>query len=726
MSQNISWPENQEYKRAFRTRLLLSQNKQTTVERRRSRRARRKQTRKKPKDFIRPEYESCKNQDISSLALKKERSSKITEGGFCFTCFGQDFFGSKEINETAKALQSKTFKEKLQKRVIGQIESKLFQTRSLRACITKDRGWFSQKKIDWPLIKKSCEKKNKALKYSIKYRWPEMRVQLSLSRLPLSNDQRVLYAPKSVWIDKSPSHLITSFKETSLPHLTRQERRKAEQIYIKALSETPLEHVTQTEFKRKLIRGNMTPAHFWNQEKLDQGAALHSTISTKEDEKHISARDHVRLSRTARKLSEKAKSAYFQILQEAPVLGYIQSGKPGDRELGEAFSEIEEKLADFLEEAKDPSADMGLLLSFKPLVEEILREDQGYCLAAEEARIEAEKDESLKNWLMIGAGALAAIPCFISGPIGASACLAGGMGLGIWGYTEANIARKEAFGRALTGKQFETIASLKAREKEELLAKLFLPLGAYGTTAVPARAASKAIAKTAKKLKSGKEPPSTGQASNHSGKSNLVEPPVRGANLAPSTGIESYQETLGRLARSSLKTDNLSPQQMKALQSYHSVVRGQKGKDGTPARVGNYTASQIRKIVRFLEKEFSPEQVKTLIEDSELYSNHHFRKYSAGHRLFHKRLLRNIERLPPEGRKKAEAVYFYMTHEQSLLNLSDPDFTPGQMKKKVIQGIKKDRSGVFKLPEDPAKQDQYLKDLADTFMDVYNQTQQHL
>lgn len=73
---------------------------------------------------------------------------------------------------------------------------------------------------------------------------------------------------------------------------------------------------------------------------------------------------------------------------------------------------------------------------------------------------------------------------------------------------------------------------------------------------------------------------------------------------APSTGIESYQETLERLAKFCLGTDKLSPQQMEALETYHHVVQGEVGKDGTLAKAGNYKVGQIRKIVRFLEKNF--------------------------------------------------------------------------------------------------------------------------
>ena len=47
----------------------------------------------------------------------------------------------------------------------------------------------------------------------------------------------------------------------------------------------------------------------------------------------------------------------------------------------------------------------------------------------------------------------------------------------------------------------ETMAELNEKEREEFLAMLFLPLGAWGTTAVPARAASGALARAMKSAK---------------------------------------------------------------------------------------------------------------------------------------------------------------------------------------------------------------------------------
>ena len=123
------------------------------------------------------------------------------------------------------------------------------------------------------------------------------------------------------------------------------------------------------------------------------------------------------------------------------------------------------------------------------------------------------------------------------------------------------------------------------------------------------------------------------------------------------------------------------------------------------------------------------------LDHSSTTGNQSFRGYSAGHRLFHKRLLKNIENLPPEERKKAEAIYFIMTHETAD-NLSSPIGNmyqntsryyrePKKMRDFVMERINNELAGLFKLPKDSAEKKKKLEDLADFFMEVYNRGQQH-
>ena len=96
-------------------------------------------------------------------------------------------------------------------------------------------------------------------------------------------------------------------------------------------------------------------------------------------------------------------------------------------------------------------------------------------------------------------------------------------------------------------------------------------------------------------------------------------------------------------------------------------------------------------------------------------------EYSAGHRLFHRRLLDNIENLPVEKRKKAEAIYFLMTHEYQKRNISYSNRTLQEMREEVFRMIQKNDAGLFKLPGDLLK----INSLVDIFMEVYNQALQH-
>lgn len=315
-----------------------------------------------------------------------------------------------------------------------------------------------------------CKKKTDELKSAIKTRWSDMRISRALSQV---TPDRLMSLNKDLF-SFPLSHKISDFG--SLPHLTKREKWKAREKLAESLSGTSLDKFNSSEIKNIIL-----------QEK-----------SFSKRGKYLTTRDQRQLRKATWSLGKKSQERYFEILSEMPVLGFLETGDPKKKELDEAFRKIEERLEDFLKKAKDPEADMRLLLSFKPLVEELLKEDKGRCFVAEGARIEAEKDESLKNWMMLGAGIVATVPCFISGPVGATACLTAGMSLGVWGYKEAQLAREASLGRALTGKQFETIAGLNEREKEEFLAKLFLPLGAWGTTAVPARAASDAVARAVK------------------------------------------------------------------------------------------------------------------------------------------------------------------------------------------------------------------------------------
>ena len=228
-----------------------------------------------------------------------------------------------------------------------------------------------------------------------------------------------------------------------------------------------------------------------------------------------------------------------------------------------------------------------------------------------------------------------------------------------------------------------------------------------------------------------------------------------------STGVETYQDLLGRLARFSLDTDSLSPQQMKALETYHNIVRGEKGVDGTLSRAGNYTVGQRRRIIKFLEKEFSRAQVRTLIEDGivemnrmEIGNNQIFKRISKGqvtfftgkyHKYYPVRvskvlertnagLLVEVEKIDPKSGQVIKGKAFFMrgsTHHiyENDIMLSNPMWGMDKILERADRGFVLEARGGAKhffsfeeaiknglLPENPTSQD-YRK-MEDTLHDI--------
>ena len=459
----------------------------------------RRQTRakRKAKSALKPEYKHCQGTDLSSLRFP-QKSYEETEGGLCFNCpnpeMAEDFKALKQANE---AIQLKEFREQLRKRILGQVSAKLFKIRHLRACFEKDRekirypfdlqantykgrttSPLSKKFVDWPLIQAHCQNQKKALRKSIQSQMPQMRVNLALSSV--NADYIVRGQPDFSF---PLSHTVSDF--ASIPKLTDEEQRIAKEHLAKFMENTKLEGYSQEEFKSRFLKS--------------------------QDLKKLTEKDQARLKQTIYEGQKTAQAHYFQAIEEpisnTPLLGYLKSPNPDDKEIGSALKKIETHLKKALKEVRhperdlngrieDPEKDMAFLLSFKPLVEELLKEEKHFCFVAEKARIQAKKNEKFEQYSSIAMGILAAGACVITGPVGATVCLTSGVGLGVYGYKQAKAERDITLKQVLIGKEFETIGGLEERERELFLAKLFLPLSAYGTTAVPARALGGAIAKT--------------------------------------------------------------------------------------------------------------------------------------------------------------------------------------------------------------------------------------
>ena len=485
------------------------------------------------------------------------------------------------VEEKTKKSPYKSFKDQLRKRVLGQVKTKIARTQILQKCtetenIEKEREWFTKRfpKVDWPLMKALCEKKKEDFHSSIEKKWSDMRISRAL--MSANPDQSETGRPN---LSFPLSHEVSDFG--SMPKLTEEEQQKAKQRWAECLSKVPLDKLSPEQLKTQFL----------------EGKAL----------RQASTKDLQEMRKATWELNKESQDRYRKHIDEMPLMGYMQTGDPSNEgDMDQAFSKYMGHLNDLLEKVEAEDVDMALLLRFEPLVEGLLKDNEGYCLVAEGSRLKSERDDSLKKWGLVTAGVVAAVPCFMTA---GAVCLGLGALVGAIGYREAKGEVKESLERFLTGREFETMASLAEKDSAAFWELALLPTAAWGTTA--------GTALTIKNLF--KKGVSVGkQSSSPSGTSALTRSSARSGNVAPSitTGIESYEDTLGRLATSSLGTDSLAPQQIKALEDYYNVVRGEMGPDGTFARAGNYTLGQRRKIIRYLESQgFSREQVRTLIED---------------------------------------------------------------------------------------------------------------
>ena len=96
---------------------------------------------------------------------------------------------------------------------------------------------------------------------------------------------------------------------------------------------------------------------------------------------------------------------------------------------------------------------------------------------------------------------------------------------------------------------------------------------------------------------------------------------------------------------------------------------------------------------------------------------------------FDKRLGKSIETLPPEKRKKAEMVYYLMTHERSTTQIMLFNYiTPQTMRTAVIRHLDHDNGGLssfLRLPDNPDQRQKKIEDFVDAFMKAYNRAQQY-
>ena len=606
------------------------------------RRARGRFPRQRAEQEPAPQYESCKGKETPPLLKEKEQGS-----GFCFTCesVSANEQNIEDIKETTSVLYAEGFKEQLKKRILGRIQSKILSISILRACITKDKNWFEENDIKWNVAQSTCAYTKNNIKSLIKVWYPEMRVNLALgypkpkaqwlgARAQSDITKKDLFlislAEPASWLNAHPTHPVTSLG--FMPKLSAEEQAQAQDRYIETLTSLPLEGSAGAKLKKMLSQnaeGQFSAQELEETEeestqvdikaryirtvldKVEEESATFTNLSGNEealslsdsDEVKLSSKDKTLLREAAQKLRQESRDRYFGIMGRLPILSYLKTNAPNDPDLDKAYSKMQSTLEDFLKKIKDPDVDMSLLLSFEPLVEQLLNEHPHYCSVAEQKRRQVEQDKETTNALLISAGVALAIPCFFTGVAGASLCLAGGASLGAFSYNYSKESMRSSLGKTFTGADLESIADLYEKDKDLLLKTMFLPLAFWGTTATPAKFVSKAVANFVNERARG-----AGNVSFFVNTERVGGGSVTQRILSDSDDQKIYAERiLGR---------ELNAQEMNSLERAHLVGVGQRGEDGSVARAGNYTFTQIREKSAILSNAgFTRRERRKLIEE---------------------------------------------------------------------------------------------------------------
>ena len=378
------------------------------------------------------------------------------------------------------------FKEKLQKRVIGQIRTKIARTQALRACVTGQTSQLLKKGAEQPTIHKlNCRERKKALKDSINSRWADMRIHLALSSV--NADQSATGRP---YLSYPLSHEVSDFG--SLPKLSDKEQEIAKQRWAESLSQVPLDSLSPSQFKQGFMAGN-----------------------TKFLGKSLSSSDSYKLKKATWEMQKKSQAQYRQIIEDMPLLAYLKTGDTDNKQdMDQAFAKVEKNLDYLLTKVMAEDVDMGLLLSFKPLVEELMADSQGgYCLTAERAKAKADQETSQEQMGVVALGIIATVPCFMGGPASMALCLGTGLGMGALGYQQAKEGLDESLGKVFTGRDFEKIADLASADNALFWEKVLLPTAVRGTLLGTVKFGTQALgkAKSASKARRAKGAKKTNQ-----------------------------------------------------------------------------------------------------------------------------------------------------------------------------------------------------------------------
>lgn len=437
----------------------------------------------------------------SQFKACSDRGIRLTEANHSF-CQQKKVESFKEMERIIGVAKVLDFQKKVKDSVKVKLEVRLYELELLEACASNNESWFKSKSIESKNIQSMCGDKVEKMIGSIKERYPLMRQELSLSSSNFRESN--FLKDKSTWIKSNPSHgTFSGFSK--LNPLTEKEKNKAyETLSLEVANE--LLRRNKINPKGTLIQSSMIQTPLEEILKKEKSKADNANKADPEILSHFLQNSERSYSinglRSFLDISQKKhKENYFQILNQMPLLAFVPDYNiedphlPSISDVQKALNKTRLQLADYYKKLNQNENDWTEYAQFTPEIEAVLKNNPEYCSIAETLLLEKQSAENRKLYADLSIAAVAAVPCFMGGPISSAVCIGSGVAVGTKGVIDAKSAKDQALGFNLSdflGKDgTANFLTYDQKQKDLILQSVFLPLGAFGGTGTTGRAVVK-------------------------------------------------------------------------------------------------------------------------------------------------------------------------------------------------------------------------------------------
>lgn len=443
-------------------------------------------------------FKACIDKNIK---LNNDKQSS----GLCVQPKTENF---KELQSILGVAQVVNFQKKIKDIVHTKIEFKIFETDLLLACATNDTKWFENKKIKVEVVNATCNSQLEEVKKSIRTRFPIMRKHLALTSS--AKRESIFINDSSMWLNKKITHgTFSNFNK--LNPITPKEYQEAGALFLAEMSDKFLEisKKDKNAIPIKISGETKTFNDILNEErkkypKASDKALLTSFLAT--DKNY-----YIQNTRAIQDdIQRNHREEYFKVLNQMPLMGYIghvdleKEDSPSNQDIAKALELTKEKLQKYLSKLKSNQQNpkWAEYAQFTPDIEMLLEKNPEFCAHAEALLGEKNKEERHELYEDLALAGIAAVPCFMGGPISLTACIGGGLATGTKGVVAASSSKSDTLARNLVdfmgADGFANFQALDQKERDVVLQSVLLPIGAFGGIGTTGKAATTAAIKTYK------------------------------------------------------------------------------------------------------------------------------------------------------------------------------------------------------------------------------------